>query len=388
MSPDRILNAAIIGCGKVGHTHAQAYEKIPSSRLVAVFDAFKDRAVSYGEKYGVKGYDDFEQMVSENKIDVISVCTPHPLHAKFIVMAAEKGINVITEKPLASDLADCDAAIDTCDAKHVKLGVISQRRFYPPVVRMVEAIKNNKIGKPILANLIVMGWRDQAYYAMDAWRGKWQSEGGGVLVNQTIHQLDLLLWLMGPIDEMFGYWDNFNHPYVEVDDTAIAAIRFKSGALGQLLVSNSQKPGFYGKIHVHGSNGASIGAQTEGGSPFVAGLSTKVDPPINDIWTIPGEEGLLEKWQNEDCDFANRIDTMTYYHQIQIEDFVRSILEDRKPAITGQDARQAVELFTGIYRSQRDHCPVQFPLIPEKGRDDYDGRLSYVPFSQREGLSQ
>ena len=384
MIANRKIKAAVIGCGKVGHTHAQAYQRVPSSDLTAVFDISLERATDYGKKYGIKGYDNFDQMIAENEIDVISVCTPHPLHAKYIVAAAEHGMHVITEKPLASDLQDCDLAIQACQKNHVHLGVISQRRFYPPVIRMKEAIKKNKIGNPVLGNMIVMGWRDQAYYEMDDWRGKWKAEGGGVLVNQTIHQLDLLLWLMGPIHELFGYWDNFNHPYIEVDDTAVAVMKFQSGAIGELLVSNSQKPGFYGKIHIHGSNGTSIGAQTEGGSPFVAGLTKAIDPPINDMWTVPGEEHLLKTWQDEDRELAANIDTMTYYHQLQIEDFVQSVLEDREPLVSGVDARRAVELFTGIYRSQRDNRPIRFPLSPETGRDDFDGRKSYIPYSHRE----
>ena len=139
-----------------------------------------------------------------------------------------------------------------------------------------------------------MGWRDEDYYRMDAWRGCWSTEGGGVLLTQTPHQLDLFQWFMGPIAEVFGYWDNFNHPYIEVEDTAIAVVRFQNGGMGTILVSNAQKPGFYGKIHVHGSNGASVGVQTDGGSPFVAGVTEVVEPPINDIWTIPGEEHLLK----------------------------------------------------------------------------------------------
>jgi len=378
------VKAAVVGCGKVGHTHAQAYQRLPDSELVAVCDVSPDRVESYGITYGVKGYQDLEQMLQENQIDILSVCTPHPLHAETIQRAAGHGVHVLTEKPLASDLKDCDLAIDACRHNHVRLGVISQRRFYPPIQRMKVAIAEGKIGQPVIADLVVLGWRDEAYYAMDAWRGKWQAEGGGVLVNQTIHQLDLLIWLMGPIDELFGYWDNFNHPYIEVEDTAAALMRFKSGAIGQVLVSNSQKPGFYGKIHIHGSNGASVGAQTEGSSPFIAGLTTKVDPPINDMWTVPGEEGLLERWQEEDRLNASQIDIMTYYHQLQIDDFIRAVRENREPAVTGEAARQAVELFTGIYRSQRDHQPIRFPLQEEHDKDDFDGRLTYLPFSRRE----
>ena len=377
------IRTAIVGCGKVGHTHAHSLQSLSSSEFVAVCDVSADRAEAYRKEYNVKAYTDFRKMIMDAGIEMVSICTPHPLHARFITQAADLGVHVLTEKPLASDLKDCDEAISACHTKKVKLGMISQRRLYPPVVRMQEAIQKGKIGQPIIGFMIVMGWRSKEYYEMDSWRGKWQTEGGGVMVNQTIHQLDLLQWLMGPIDELYGYWDNFNHPTVEVEDTAVAVMRFKNGAVGQFLVSNSQKPGFYGKIHVHGSSGASVGAQVEGGSPFIAGVTSKVDPPINDIWTIPGEEQFLHKWNEEDRQFAGQHDIMTYFHHHQIEDFINSIIEDRDPMITGEEARKSVEIFTAVYRSQRDHIPIKFPLKAENNRSDFDGRLSYSPFCSR-----
>ncbi len=142
------------------------------------------------------------------------------------------------------------------------------------------------------------------------------------MLTQTTHQLDLFQWLMGPIDEIFGYWANLNHPYIEVEDTAIAVIHFTSGALGTVLVSNSQKPGLYGKIHIHGQTGASVGVQTDGGSPFVSGVTESVEPPFNDLWTIPGEEHLLDYWRQEDIARGHVIDAMNYYHELQIRDFL------------------------------------------------------------------
>jgi len=256
------------------------------------------------------------------------------------------------------------------------LGVVSQRRFYEPVQRVKQAIEAGKIGKPVLGTVVVMGWRDEAYYRLDPWRGKWATEGGGVLLTQTTHQLDLFQWFMGPVDELFGYWDNLNHPTIEVEDTAVAVLRFKNGALGTILVSNSQKPGFYGKIHVHGENGASVGVQTDGGTPFVSGVTEVVAPPVNDVWTVPGEEHLLVAWQAEDrmrCEF---VDVMSRYHKLQIQDFLQAIIEDREPAVSGREGRKHVELFTAIYRSQRDRRPVKFPLDAVVGSEQFDGRLT------------
>jgi UDP-N-acetyl-2-amino-2-deoxyglucuronate dehydrogenase len=378
------LRTALVGCGKVGDTHAQALSELPQSNFVAAFDVDKARADAFAQKYGAKGYANLEEMIDEAGVQTLSICTPHPTHADVIVRAASMGVHALVEKPLASDLSDADRAIGAARAAGVKLGVVSQRRLYPPVARMAQAIKDGKIGQPILGTLVVMGWRDEAYYKSDPWRGSWGAEGGGVLVNQTPHQLDMLQWLMGSeIDELFGYWDNFNHPYVEIEDTAVAVLRFKSGGIGQILVSNSQKPGLYGKVHVHGSNGASVGAQTEGGSPFISGVTAEVEPPINDIWSVPGEEAMLEVWQEQDRADVRVHNPMTYYHRLQVEDFLNAVLEGREPMVNGEEGRKVVEMFTAVYRSQRDGQPVKFPLQPETDRDDYDGRLSYTPISRR-----
>jgi predicted dehydrogenase len=196
------------------------------------------------------------------------------------------------------------------------------------------------------------------------------------MVTQTTHQIDLFQWFMGPIDELFGYWANLNHPYVQVEDTAIAVVRFKSGALGSILLSNSQKPGFYAKIHVHGETGASVGVQTDGGSPFISGVTQSVDPPINDVWTVPGEEHRLEQWQAEDRARCETLDPMTHYHKLQIQDFLKAILHDREPMVNGREGRKLVEVFTAVYRSQRDGRPVKFPPDALEGSEGFDGRLA------------
>jgi predicted dehydrogenase len=306
-------------------------------------------------------------MLKTARPDVVLIGTPHPAHAEPAVRAARAGAHVLVEKPLASTLADCDKMIAACSAAGVRLGTISQRRWYAPVLRVRRAVDEGKIGAPILATLTILGWRDEAYYRSDPWRGTWEQEGGGVLVNQAPHQLDLMQWLMGPIAEVSGYAGNLNHPYIEVEDTAIAVIRFASGALGNIVVSNSQMPGIYAKVHIHGANGASVGVQTDGGAMFVAGMTPIAEPPYNDLWTIPGEESNLETWKNDDAAFFTTIDATTYYHEQQITDFLKSAAEGREPAVTGEEGRKTVELFTAIYRSERLGRAIAFPL---SGADD------------------
>jgi UDP-N-acetyl-2-amino-2-deoxyglucuronate dehydrogenase len=370
------IGTAVIGCGKVADAHAQAYSALDESHFVGVYDVNADRVKVFANQYGIAAYHDLDEILNNPEIQAVSICSPHTTHPQIAAACAQAGKHVLIEKPMAVDLKGCEVAISAAKSAGTKLGVVSQRRFYKPVVRMKNAIEANKIGKPILATVTVMGWRDEEYYRMDGWRGKWATEGGGVMVTQTTHQIDLFQWFMGPIDEVFGFWGNLNHPYVEVEDTAIAVVRFKSGALGTILVSNSEKPGFYGKILVTGETGASVGVQTEGSSPFVSGVTQFVEPPLNDVWTIPSETHLLKQWQEEDEVHCKSIDIMTHYHKLQIRDFLASILEDREPAVSGIEGRKHVELFTAIYRSQRDNRPVKFPLDAEIGSEEFDGRLS------------
>jgi len=356
------VKTGIIGCGKVSHTHARALQELHESEFTAVFSRSAEKAELFARQYGIKGYSDLENMLESGGLEAVVVCTPHPFHAEPALKALNAGIHVLVEKPLASSLKDCDAMIAAAGASRCKLGTVSQRRWYDPVRRVRRAIENGKIGEPGLGVVQMLGWRDRAYYDSDPWRGSWSMEGGGVLVNQAPHQLDLLQWFMGPIEEVFGYWENLNHPYIEVEDTAVAVIRFRNGGLGSILVSNSQKPGIHGKVHVHGRNGASVGVQTDGGAMFIAGMTKISEPPVNDLWTVTGEEHLLESWKEQDSATFQSVDATTFYHKLQVQDFLNSIVEDRAPLISGEEGRKTVELFTALYLSNRDRVPIRFPI--------------------------
>jgi len=356
------VRTALIGCGKVGQIHAAALSRLPGSQLVAACDPDLTRAERFARTYGGAGFRDVAAMIRAARPEAVFICTPHPLHAEPAILAAEAGIHVLIEKPMAASLHDCDAMLHAARKAGVQLSVVSQRRFYEPVQRMKAAVNAGKIARPVLGVFMMFSWRDQAYYESDSWRGKWNTEGGGVLVNQSPHQLDLLRWFMGEIEEVSGSWANLNHPYIEVEDTAVATLRFKGGGLGSIVTSLSQKPGLFTKLHIHGENGASIGVETDRGATFVAGVSKICEPPLNDLWTIPGEEQLLEGFQVADRKRFAEIDATMHYHALQIEDFLQAIRAGRRPAVTGEDGRAVVELFSAIYESQRVHRPVQLPL--------------------------
>lgn len=368
------IKTAVIGCGKVGHFHAQAFQRCENSELVACYGRNMEKTKAFADQYGIRAFTDLEEMVKETGVEAVAICTPHPNHAELAVKCCELGLHIAIEKPLASTLEDCDAIIKAAKENHVVGSTICQRRFYRPAMRVKKAIEDGKLGQPILGTVNMLGWRDMAYYNSDPWRGTWEGEGGGVLINQAPHQFDLLLWYMGEIDEIYGMWDTLNHPDLEVEDTAAAVIRFKNGAMGNIVVSNSQNPALFGNVRVHGSNGASVGVQTDGGAMFIAGVSGITEPPVNDLWTIPGEEDKLAEYKKADSDFFLSCD-MVHFHYEQLQDFLNAIEKGTEPLITLEDGRRTVELITGIYRSQRDHKPVKFPLQPEYAAD-MDGRLT------------
>ncbi|MGH7172334.1 MAG: Gfo/Idh/MocA family protein [Gemmataceae bacterium] len=360
------LRTALVGCGKVGQIHAAALASLPESQFVAVCDHSADRAAAFAARFHVQAFTDIRTLLRDARPQALLIGTPHPLHAAPVLAAAEVGVHVLVEKPLAATLADCDAMIVAARQAGVRLGVISQRRFYEPVRRMKEAIDSGKIGRPVLGVFEMFSWRDQAYYQSDPWRGRWDTEGGGVLVNQSPHMLDLLQWFLGDIEEISGVWGNLNHPYIEVEDTALAMLRFKNGGLGSVVASLSQKPGLWTRVHIHGSNGASVGVETDRGATFIAGVSDIAEPPLNDVWTVPGEEHRLAAFQAEDRAHFRQINATTHYHALQIQDFLRAILEQRSPLVTGEEGRTVVAMFTAIYRSQRERRPIKFPPSSEE----------------------
>lgn len=356
MTPVRV---GLIGCGKVGSLHAAAVRSIPEAELVAVCDVSGERAEAFAERYGGRPFTDVDAMLREGKPEAVLIGTPHPLHTAAAVKAAEAGVHVLVEKPMASTLADCDAMIAAAHGgAGVKLGVVSQRRWYEPVARVKQAIDAGKIGRPALGVFTMYSWREATYYQSDPWRGRWDTEGGGVLVNQSAHHLDMLLWFLGPVAEVFGYWANVNHPTVEVDDTAVAVLRFRNGGLGAIVTSVSQKPGIRSTIHVHGTSGASVGVETDRGATFIAGMTGVTEPPLNDLWTVPGEEHLLAQFQAEDRERFATVDATTHYHALQIQDFLAAVRDNRPPLVTGADGRAVVELFAAIYQSNRERRPV------------------------------
>lgn len=353
------LRVGLYGYGKVAELHAKAAASLPDLELVSVCGRDKAKREAFAARWSIQPRASAAEMAERDRSQAVIVTTPHPLHRAHSVECSEAGLHVLVEKPMALRVEDCDAMVAASAAAGRLLGVVSQRRWYPAVRRVREAIDSGALGRPALGQVVMLGWRDEAYYRSDPWRGSWSGEGGGVLVNQAPHQLDLISWFMGPVVEVSAYWANLNHPYIEVEDTAVAALRFPGGALGSVMVSNSQKPGIYAKVHVHGASGASAGVQTDGGAMFIAGRSGVLEPPVNDLWTIPGEESRLARWKAEDEAFFKTVDATWYFFALQLAEFAQAIREGRDCAVPGREGREAVRLMEAIYASGREGAPVR-----------------------------
>lgn len=337
------IRIGLYGYGKVANYHAQAVKDSLRAELVSVCGRNRERRNAFAEKWGITCRETPAEMAHNDKIDAVIISTPHPQHHKAALESFAAGLNVLVEKPMALTAAQCDDMIAASKQAGKVLSVVCQRRFYPACLRIKNAIEEGKIGRPVLAQLTILGWRDKAYYDSDPWRGKWETEGGGILINQAPHQIDLMHWFMGPHEDIFGFWDNFNHPYIEVEDSAVAAIRFKNGGIGSVLVSNSQKPGIHAKVHIHGDSAYSLGVQTDGGAMFIAGMSGITEPPLNDLWTIPEEKELLNTYRADDETFFKTIDPTIYFFTLQIDDFCGAIHDGRTPLCTGEDGRETVD---------------------------------------------
>ena len=345
------IRIGLYGYGKAAQRHAQAIKDSSLGELVSVCGRNRDRRNAFAAQWGIASRNTPDEMALKDKAEAVIVATPHPQHHDHTVASLRAGAHVLVEKPMALTTLQCDDMIAVAANEGKTLSVVCQRRWFPACQRMRAAIDRGKIGKPVLAQITILGWRDKAYYDSDPWRGKWAGEGGGILVNQAPHQIDLMHWFMGPAEEIQGFWDNFNHPYIEVEDSAVAAVRFKNGGFGSILVSNSQNPGLYAKVHIHGDAAWSLGVQTGSGALFIAGMNSAAGPPFNDLWTIPGEEELLNQYRAEDETFFKTIDPAVYFFTKQIDEFCLAIREGRTPPGSAEDGRETVRFIETLLRT-------------------------------------
>ena len=248
----------IIGCGMISSFHAKAIASVRGAKLVACYDALPAAAERLAKQTGCRPYSDLGQMLEDPAIEVVTIATPSGAHLEPAVAAAEAGKHVIVEKPLEITLKRCDAILAAARKSKVQVATIFPSRFHASSVEIKRAIEAERFGRITLGDAYVKWYRPQKYYDSGAWRGTWQLDGGGALMNQAVHSVDLLTWLLGPVAEVTARWGLLAHERIAVEDTVVATLRFASGALGVLEATTAAYPGYLKRIEVHGSEGSAV----------------------------------------------------------------------------------------------------------------------------------
>ncbi|MBL7075764.1 Gfo/Idh/MocA family oxidoreductase [candidate division KSB1 bacterium] len=337
------LGFGIIGCGTIAPFHVNGIMKNKDADLVAVSDVREDKTKEFAGKYGIDWYTDFHQLLRRNDIDIVSICTPSSMHADMTVAAAKAGKHVIVEKPLGINLEQTDRAIKACQKAGVKLAVAFQLRLEGTFKGVKRAIDEGVLGNLILGDTYIKSYRSQEYYDSADWKGTWEFDGGGALMNQGIHGIDLLLWMMGPVDTVYAYTGTLARN-IQVEDTAVAVLTFKNGAFGVIEGTTSVYPGLEPRLEIHGTKGTVV----------MVGNNIERREIIGEE-----KEKPIYKESSVGRGVAEPTDIGMEGHRLLIEDMIEAMKENRSPAINGSEGRKAVELILAIYRSARTNKAVK-----------------------------
>ena len=334
----------IVGCGMIGNYHAQAIHAMKGGELKCVFDIRNENAEKLALAYGVESYSDIKRFLSHPGLDVVTIGTPSGLHLEPTLQAAEAGKHVICEKPLEVTLERIDKMIKVCKKNGVVLAGVHPRRFFESVKTFKRAIEKKRLGKITMADAYIKWFRTQQYYDSGDWRGTWKFDGGGALMNQSIHTIDQLYHLVGDVKSVCAYASQIAHKRIEVEDIAVAILKFKNGAMGVIEGSTScfSELGHGAEVHVCGTEG----------SIFMKDNSFKV-------WDfkkkLPSDKKIIEKYGEKvgavgvgaaDPNAISYVD-----HQKVFENTIQSIKRGTEPAINGKEARKSVEIILAIYQS-------------------------------------
>lgn len=330
------LGFALMGCGRICSKHADALSgHIKNARLVAVCDIDPDRANAVGKKYNVPYYTSIQELLSrEPSVDIVNILTPSGLHAQHTVEVARHKKHVVVEKPMALTLDDADFMIRECDLNDVRLFVVKQNRYNAPIQALRKAIDQNRFGKLVLGTVRVRWCRKQDYYDQSSWRGTWEMDGG-VFTNQASHHIDLLEWMMGEVESVFARTET-QLVNIEVEDTGVALLKFKNGALGIIEATTATRP-----IDLEGS----ISILGERGTVEVAGFA------VNHLKTWKFEDYKPEDENISQLLSESPPNVYGFGHRTFLQNVVDSIFNNRKALVDGLDGRRSLELINAIYES-------------------------------------
>lgn len=340
-----MLGFAIVGCGMIARFHARALAEVPGTQLRAIVSRSRANAAKMLEELNLKcdAATNLDEVLKRKDIDVVVITTPSGAHLEPAVLAAKAGKHVVVEKPLEITVERCDRIIDACDKHKVKLCTIFPSRFGDANVELKNAITAGRFGRLTLGETTCKWWRPQSYYDEGGWKGTQALDGGGALMNQAIHNVDLLLWMMGPVKQIFGQTSMLAHERIEVEDTAVACLRFMNGALGVIQATTSIWPGLPKTIAVHGDKG-SVVIEQDDLLRWEFNLEIDADKAMRQRFAQKsGASGGS----------SNPAAISHVGHARQLADFAQAIEQGRTPLVDGREGRRAVEVIVSIYEANR-----------------------------------
>lgn len=338
----------IIGSGMIADIHAAALQKSEKAELTAVFGTNYEKTAALAKKYGCRAYFDFAEFLSNSSVDAVSVASPSGVHMEAVCAAAEAGKHILCEKPLEISVDRVDKMIGCCERNKVILSSIFQTRFYRAVQLIKEAYDAGRFGKVVLSSMQMRWFRDENYYSNSSWRGTWKLDGGGVLMNQAVHSLDMLLYINGAPEEVFAYAGTLSHD-IEVEDNLCAAVKYRNGSMGTIEVSTSCRPGFPRRAEFSGTCGSvTIEEDTITRWEFV-------EP-------VPQDEFIRQEFGGvaDAKGGASPANVAIDGHLVQFDALAEAIKSGGSVLMDGREGRRAVELVCGIYESARTGKPFRF----------------------------
>ena len=342
----------IIGCGMVSDFHAAAISELEHGHLVGVSSRSAENAKRLTDNYDVEGYTDYNEMLKRDDLDIVCVCTPSGAHLEPAIAAAEADKHVVVEKPLEITLQRCDDIIQACDEAGVQLCAIFNSRFTEGAELVKTTIESGRFGTLTLGDAYIKWYRSQEYYDSGGWRGTWDLDGGGALMNQSIHAIDLLQYFMGPVQSVQAFTDTLAHERIEVEDVAVAALRFENGALGVIEGTTAAYPGMFKKTEICGTKGTAILEEEDI-------VKWEFDPEL------PEDSEIREKFAQQTGTGGGASDPRAINHanhRRQLENLINGLENDASILVDGREGRKAVEIILAIYQSSREGCPVALPL--------------------------
>lgn len=333
----------IIGTGMIARFHALAINEISGAHVAGCFNHTAEKAEAFAQEYGGRACTTLEELLADESVQVVTICTPSGAHLDPAVQAAKAGKHVIVEKPLEITLDRCDEIINTCDQHRVRLATIFPSRFSPANLALKHAVEQGRFGRLTLGDTFVKWWRSQEYYDSGGWRGTWKLDGGGAYMNQAIHNVDLLYWLMGDVVDVCGMTATLAHERIEVEDVGTAIVRFANGALGTLEATTSAFPGLLKRTEIHGTTGSAI-----------------IEQDHILLWEFAEKRSedakLLAKYGKSSETTGGAADPKAISfagHQRQFEDFLKALNGGGEPLVDGKEGRKSVEIILAIYESAR-----------------------------------